>query len=177
MILVTGFGAFPGVPENPTERLARAMDGVELGGVLVRAEVLQVEYAGLSERLRALEERHRPQLILGLGVSGVAQQPTLELLGVNEVSPQPDAAGARPEDLGAGPPEIAVALPHQAFLQALGGVASTNAGRYVCNAWLYTALRDLRAPAAFLHVSKGGLEPGILRAGLQAWWAETRSGQ
>lgn len=177
MILVTGFGAFPGVEDNPTARLAQALNGAKIDGVLVRTHVLKVEYSRLSERLRELEERYQPDLILGMGVSGLAVHPTLELLGVNEVSENPDAAGTRPIDLGAGPRELAVTLPHREFLLALGGVASTNAGRYVCNAWLYTALRDLKAPAAFLHVPKTGLELPILRQGLQAWWRETHSGQ
>lgn len=177
MILVTGFGAFPGVEDNPTAHLARALDGTQVEGVEIRAEVLPVEFLGLSERLKELEERHRPQLILGMGVSGIAQVPTLELLGVNEVGQNLDAVGARPENLGSGPAQIAASLPHRAFLAALEGISSTNAGRYVCNAWLYTALRDLKAPALFLHVPATGLELGVLRKGLQAWWRETHSGQ
>lgn len=177
MILVTGFGAFPGVADNPTAHLARALDGSKIDGVLVRAEVLPVEFIGLSERLKELERRYEPQLILGMGVSGVAQLPTFELLGVNEVGESPDAAGERPASLGEGPRELSASLPHLGFLQAVGGVASTNAGRYVCNAWLYTALRDLQTPALFLHVPKTGLELSLLRQGLQAWWRETRSGQ
>lgn len=177
MILVTGFGSFPGVADNPTAALARALDGSRIDGVLVRTAVLEVEFAGLSERLKELESMHQPHLILGMGVSRVAERPTLELRGVNWVGEHVDAAGALPVSLGKGPAELFATLPHRAFLGALDGVSSTNAGRYVCNAWLYTALRDLVTPALFLHVPKTGLSLSLLRQALQAWWRETRSGQ
>jgi pyroglutamyl-peptidase len=177
VILVTGFGSFPGVADNPTASLARALDGVSIDGVPVRASVLDVEFAQLSERLKELEALHQPDLILGLGVSGVAQKPTLELLGVNEVGEHADAAGEVPASLGSGPPELSVGLQYRAFQEVLGGVTSRNAGRYVCNAWLYTALRDLKTPALFLHVPSTGLALPLLRQGLKAWWRETRSGQ
>lgn len=175
MILVTGFDSFPGVEDNPTKHLARAMDGQHIAGVLVRGVVLEVTYQGLSQRLRALEEEHQPALILGMGVSSVARVPTVELLGVNEVSATLDAAGRCPETLGDGPASLAASLPHGALVKALAGVTSTDAGRYVCNAWLYTALRDLRTPALFLHVPKQGIAAPTLRAGIDALWRETRS--
>ncbi len=173
MILVTGFGSFPGVQDNPTKHLAQALDGAEIGGVPVRGVVLEVVYAGLSDRLRELEEIHQPSLILGMGVSSVAQKPTVELLGVNEVSTAPDASGVVPEGLGSGPTELPVRLPHARFVRALDGVTSTHAGRYVCNAWLFTALRDLSAPAVFLHVPKSGLAVATLRRAVDALWRET----
>lgn len=175
MILVTGFGSFPGVEDNPTKHLAEALDGDQIGGVAVRGVVLDVVYARLSERLRELEEVHQPALILGMGVSSIARKPTVELLGVNEVSTAPDASGAVPSGLGAGPSELSVQVPHARFLRALDGVTSTHAGRYVCNAWLFTALRDLRAPALFLHIPKSGLALPTLRRAVQALWRETRS--
>jgi pyroglutamyl-peptidase len=177
VILVTGFGPFPGVTDNPTAALARSLDGSRIDGVLVRAAVLEVEFAGLSKRLKELESAHKPDLVLGMGVSGLAEKPTLELRGVNQVGKNVDAAGVLPASLGEGPAELAVTLQYRAFLKALGGVSSTNAGRYVCNAWLYTALRDLRTPALFLHVPRTGMALPLLRQGLEAWWRETRSGQ
>jgi pyrrolidone-carboxylate peptidase len=27
-----------------------------------------------------------------------------------------------------------------------------DAGQYLCNAWLYTALRDVQAPSIFIHI-------------------------
>ena len=48
-VLVTGFGAFPGVPVNPTAAIARAVDGARLGPVEVMGIVLPVSYQRAPE--------------------------------------------------------------------------------------------------------------------------------
>jgi hypothetical protein len=59
---------------------------------------------------------------------------------------------------------------------ALGANVSDDAGRYVCNAWLYRVARGFPAPVGFVHVPPSGLDPAILLAGLRALLANGYGG-
>ena len=174
MILVTGFSAFPGVPENPTEFLAGALDGRTVAGQALVGVVLPVTYEGLQARLRSLETEHRPDLVVGLGVAVGSERPRIEVLGVNEVGEQIDAAGARAPNLGPGPRELQVTLPVHGICEVLGADRSTDAGRYLCNAWLYTALRDLQAPAVFVHVPMQAPTADHMARAIARLWTDAR---
>ncbi|MED5369944.1 MAG: hypothetical protein VX899_02925 [Myxococcota bacterium] len=175
MILVTGFSQFPGVPENPTEHLALALNGTEVEGQDLVGVVLPVTYEGLSSRLTQLETRWRPELVVGLGVAVGSERPRIEILGVNEVAQTQDASGRIAPDLGPGPRELRVGLPVEGIRQELGAELSRDAGRYLCNAWLYTALRDLQAPALFVHVPMDAPSPQRMGRAIARLWRELRA--
>ncbi len=71
-ILITGFGAFPGAPYNPTmplvERLLRlrrpAFDDVELS-----SHIFHVTYATVDRELPGLLRKHRPHALLMFGLA------------------------------------------------------------------------------------------------------------
>ena len=164
-ILVTGFGAFPGVPSNPTaailhdlerhrKRLARL--GVALHGVL-----LPVRYADADDTLRAAVAALKPDVILHLGVAARRRKISVETLAVNRASPLHfDSAGQRPHQIlerGA-PHQLRARVPAASLAtatRAAGHAAalSIDAGDYVCNATLYRSLLWRLAPeVGFLHV-------------------------
>lgn len=160
-LLITGFGPFPGVPRNPSASLARrigALVGPKVEGRPVRVLILRTTYAAIPEMLEpALAEA--PAAILMLGVAARARRVRVEAQGRNRTSRLfPDAVGrvsARLTLEQDGPATRRTALGPQslAILRRAGipAVASRDAGRYLCNASYFRALRE-GAPVLFLHI-------------------------
>lgn len=160
-LLITGFGPFPGVPRNPSAALARrigALAPLKLGGIPVRVLILRTTYAAIPERLEpALAEA--PAAILMLGVATRAKRVRVEMQGRNRTSRLfPDASGRIASRLTLepdGPParRSPAAAPALATLRRHGiaAIPSRDAGRYLCNASYFRALRDA-SPALFVHI-------------------------
>jgi pyrrolidone-carboxylate peptidase len=160
------------VQDNPTAGLARAADGRTAAGRPVVGRVLEVSYdAGLNELIQLAHDTDAIGVI-GLGVAARAERVRVETVALNATLPErPDAVGACPPDLGRGPERLELPWNPDALVRVLDGERSVNAGRYVCNAWLYTALLRLDVPAVFVHVPPSGLEDERLHAALE--WAAT----
>jgi len=167
-ILLTGFGAFPGVGNNATAQLipklteaarARFTDHYVIG------EILPVEWARAPQALTRLLEGAKAVLALHFGVSHEATGFQLELIGRNFCSSQHDAAGKLPPSetvIASGPALLAATLPAERIVARLVRRGfpcrtSSNAGTYLCNALLYhslTAARALPKPflSGFIHI-------------------------
>src|SRR6478752_8813852 len=98
-ILITGFGAFPGAPFNPTQplvarllRLRRpAFDEVELSG-----HIFPVTYKAVDRELPELLKKHRPQALLMFGLASRTTHVRIETRARNAVTMLwPDAEHAR----------------------------------------------------------------------------------
>ena len=156
MILVTGFGPFRTVQENPSAALARALHGQRVGDELIVAHVLPVSFARGPQMAVAMARTLRPSLILGFGVSRRVRT-EVECIGRNRVGSGPDVDGEAPPDLGPGPATLDATLPVHRLARALDASVSEDAGSYVCNAWLYTVLRDVpKIPSTFVHIPPSG---------------------
>lgn len=167
-ILVTGFGAFPGAPQNPTVAIIECLEGsrrrLERAGVQLRTCVLPVVYADVDSALREAVRRDRPDAILHLGLASRRRRICVEARAINRVSClQPDASGRAPASPGLAPhaPRIASATYSArkivAAIERLGLPVhlSVNAGDYVCNATLYWSLLAKAAPQiGFIHVPR-----------------------
>ena len=164
-ILLTGFGPFPDVPENATQRLVPLIAKAarkRFPTYRVVSEILPTEWAAGPQRLATLMAKRRPVVALHFGVSREARGFVIEAKGRNACRPAPDAAGLLPAArllARGGPPEYTVSLPVAAIiarLQSLGLHASRSddAGGYLCNAVLYHALASMRPDAVtgFVHV-------------------------
>ncbi len=162
LILVTGFGPFAGLRENPSAVVARDAGARRVAGVRLVARVLPVSYAGADARVAALCKRLRPDGVLSLGVALGAPVIRVETTALNradfrvadargvmaETIPSPDGAAARVATYNA-----------PAVLQAIreAGVPATlshHAGTHLCNLTLYHFLGTLPPdrPAGFLHL-------------------------
>ena len=189
-VLICGFGPFPSVPRNPSEAAARQFGALRrpaLAHLSRSVEILPTRWdalALLEARITAL----RPDVVLLLGVAGRRSRIEVETRAVNAASAAPDADGRHAparqiED--SGPPERVSHLPVQALVAALrrAGLAagpSRDAGRYLCNAAYYTALRAVGngGKVVFVHLPGRGarVDParrahglaGLLRALLKA---------
>lgn len=176
-LLLTGFGPFLDVEDNPSGALARALDGTMLrtarGAVQVCSRVLAVRYdTAAAETLLAARQLDAIG-ILGMGVARGATEPRVERTGRAHCDGVTrDAAGQTRTALGF-VPELQTPWA-EPLATALGAALSDNAGAYVCNAWLYGVLAGLQPPArplpaTFLHVTADGLEPDRLSAALVTW--------
>lgn len=160
-VLVTGFGPFLEVTDNPSGRVARAVHGRVVRGVEVHGVELPVTYDGGPAAAVAHAEALDAEVVIGLGVD--RRTPTVDVetraynLGVGR-----DIEGFEPRTLEAGgPPIVHANVDAVAFATALGARVDDDAGRYVCNAWLYKVARSLqpRRRVVFVHVPAAGLDP------------------
>ena len=165
-ILVTGFEPFGGALMNPSQELAKTVDGRGVGTFTVRGLVLPVHHEHASSGMaRALEE-HDPWAVLHLGLAGGRARLALERVAINVMDyPLPDNAGycaAGEPCVSGGPPAYFATLPIRDMLRALvaDGVPayiSDTAGTYLCNQTLYGTLHLIertghRARAGFMHL-------------------------
>ncbi len=176
VILVTGFEPFGAYAVNPTEGLAKAVDGRQLGTCRVRSAVLPVHHAEAAARVVALVDETEPVAVLHLGLAGGRARLALERLAVNVMDyEQPDNAGVRMQGepcVPGGPAAYFATLPLPAILAALTtegipAYLSNTAGTYLCNQTLYSTLHAVRglprAPSVgFIHVP---LLPAMVAAG------------
>jgi pyroglutamyl-peptidase len=190
-ILVTGFEPFGAHSVNPTEGLAKAVDGRHVGDFTVVSAVLPVHHVDAATRLGALLGEANPEAILHLGLAGGRARIALERVAVNVMDYEvADNAGFRASGepcVPGGPTAYFSTLPVRAMLQALldegiPAYTSNTAGTYLCNQTLYGTLHAVRSMprpprVGFMHfpllpamVAAAGLEqpsmdfPLMLRA-------------
>ena len=161
-LLITGFGPFPTVPDNPSARLARRLAASphlrRILGHTPHCLVLDTRYDALDTGLAPALARG-PRAVLMIGVASRRSRVCVETRAVNRVSRLfPDASGAVGGSLAFdsdGPPQrwsAAAAQVRVALRRAgLDAAASRDAGRYLCNASYYRVLATGR-PALFLHI-------------------------
>lgn len=167
VLLLMGFGPFGEVRDNPSSRLVAALDGERLQSGLVRGLPMDVSYQRCVEQTVAALHQLRPSLLLGVGVAVGRGVPMLELIGYNDVVKGIfDVDGASPAALEADGPPLRRSTWRPEGAERHGFRWSEDAGRYVCNAWLYRCLgiTEGRTPTAFLHLPAAGLAPERLRA-------------
>jgi pyroglutamyl-peptidase len=166
-ILVTGFEPFGSHTINPSEALAKAVDGRRFGPCVVRSAVLPVHHAHAGPRVEALVAELAPTSIVHLGLAHGRARLALERVAVNVMDyPIPDNAGRRVVDepcVPDGPAAYFSTLPLTALLAALlaegiPAYISHTAGTYLCNQTLYGTLHALACRSA-----EG--EPRVPRAG------------
>lgn len=167
-VLLTGFGPFPSVPANATSllvpRLAEAARAA-FPGIAFETRTLPTEWAAGIEHLYGLYEGLTPTVALHFGVSSRARGFEIEARGRNRLGFLPDAAGvfpASPVLRAEGHEYLASTVPVGAIVarlrrRGLPAFVSRDAGTYLCNATLYTALDMARRTArehriGFIHL-------------------------
>jgi len=164
-VLITGFGPFPGVADNPSAWLAETLAEQRRGSEFkLDARILPTEWenVALIPRLyRALQ----PHAMIHFGVSERAAAFSIERSAHNRVARQADARGAMPRGRtireGA-PSRFDTPFPAAALAAHLrrSGVAartSRSAGAYLCNFLYYHSLnwafrQETVPPVLFVHI-------------------------
>jgi pyroglutamyl-peptidase len=164
-LLVTGFGPFPGAPENPTGPLVRALGRQKRPRVTIKPHVFRTRYKAVDRALPRLLNDFRPDALIMFGLATRSRAIRIETLARNRISHHPDAGGFTPGPCAIDPKVrggLPVKAPAAAMLRALQRAGlparlSRNAGDYLCNYTLWHATRaadTLNGPelAAFIHV-------------------------
>ena len=167
VVLVTGFEPFGEIADNPSELIARALDGHRLAGARIVARVLPVSLTRIESAVRDALHATRPDLVLALGVARATRAVRIERRAVNRadfVVPDNDGAQAIESVLDpTGPSSRTTRLPlkrlGRAVRQArIAARHSHDAGAYLCNAGYY-ALLGRRTPCVLLHLPPLGVMP------------------
>jgi len=180
-ILITGFGAFPGAPFNPTQPLVARLAALRRPAFLdveLIDHVFPVTYAAIDDQLPNLLARHRPHAMLMFGLATRTPYLRIETQARNALTRLwPDAAGTTRRNGTIVRDTGALSFgPHTARLcraaQATGIDArlSRDAGSYLCNYLSWRALEATRQPdgphfAAFVHVPTVARDPAHRRGG------------
>ena len=172
LVLVTGFGAFEEVVDNPSGALAEALEGHRESGLEVCGRLLPVSFGRVGAALDAVLDDlpRRPAAILCLGVQ---KQNWFRLESRARVQLPPDERfdvdGAPiPNEPLAADRDRATVLDVERLREALERAGahdarvSDDAGGYVCEATYHHALRradERGVPALFLHVPPNAAVP------------------
>jgi pyroglutamyl-peptidase len=172
-LLITGFGPFPGVDDNPSGRLARTLDGTTFAGVRLSGRILDTHWLLAWPQLQTAVAALQPSALIMLGVAS-RDRVEVERIAYNQAAPRVDCAGALPADavlVPDGPATLSTRLPWD----RLDAATSDDAGRYLCNAIFYRALHGLTLPCGFVHMPPEGGETA--RALIQRYARLLGSGQ
>jgi pyroglutamyl-peptidase len=162
--LVTGFEPFGGDPINPSELIARRLDGREIGGYRVVGRALPVDAQALPDALAAaLAAAGEVDAIIGTGLAAGRTALALERTAVNVLDfDQPDDTGTLLRGKAIhenGAAAYFTNLPLARILAAwreagIPGYVSDSAGTYICNQLFYEvlALNERSIPIGFVHL-------------------------
>jgi pyroglutamyl-peptidase len=170
-VLVTGFGPFGEVVDNPTARLASHFHGRTIGDLSVVGLALPTSFSRAKREIFDLVAREPVQAIVMTGVAEQSDVFRVETVGRNrDDARMPDVDGASPRgpiEVGA-PDVLPITLDgvriRDAMLRAdVPAALSEDAGAYVCNHVLYAVLHAVRVPSVFVHVPADGRTHAVSR--------------
>ncbi|XP_061775772.1 pyroglutamyl-peptidase 1-like [Nerophis ophidion] len=162
-VLVTGFEPFGDHAVNSSWVAVQELERLGLGDAVdLHVCEVPVEYQAVQSLLPSLWERHTPQLVVHVGVSGLASTVTLEQCGHNKGYRRLDNCSFCPASqccMEEGPDCISSVLDMDTVCRRVAdsglGVAvsvSKDAGRYLCDYTYYSSLFLSNGRSAFIHV-------------------------
>ncbi len=163
-ILITGFEPFGGMDLNPSQEIARQLNGHVIAGRRVVGRILPCVFGAANVELRALLREFEPEIVLAVGQGDGRADITPERVAINVDDARiPDNAGVQPVDrriVAGGPAAYWSTLPIKAIVTALRAheipaSVSQTAGTFVCNHVFYGLMHALRrrgGRGGFIHV-------------------------
>ncbi|BFZ02553.1 hypothetical protein BsWGS_05592 [Bradybaena similaris] len=164
-VVVTGFGPFKGHNINASwisvQELARL--GLDADHVELVIYEIPVIYDEVKKIIPQLWEKHKPVLIVHVGVSGVANELTLEQQAHNDGYNRNDVQervphksmcvdGSCHDIIVSGINMSLVCEEVNAANHKVSSVVSHDAGRYLCDFTYFTSLNMDKDRTAFIHV-------------------------
>ena len=187
-ILVTGFGPFPGVTQNPSQVVCQRLDGRSFGDLLVMGRVLDVSFQRSAQQLQALLQLGWPCFMLHFGLARSARQIRIETSATNcKAAEIPDIDGEHFEGAAVreGQPidsSLETSLATEKLVDSLNRCdlptrISRDAGAYVCNSLYYHSLSlaqeaSIVIPSLFVHIPAVGTQPDPQSQGARPWSEE-----
>ena len=164
-ILVTGFEPFGGEPENPSQEIARQLNGHVVARHRLIGRILPCVFGAANQELRGLLDEFQPAAVICVGQAGGRKEITPERVAINVDDARiPDNAGAQPVDrpvVPRGPAAYWSTLPIKAIVATLRAheipaAVSQTAGTFVCNHVFYGLMHELArrrgVRGGFIHV-------------------------
>ena len=166
-LLLTGYEPFGDHETNPTERVARRLDGENVAGHDVVGRVLPVEFDAAGDRMRNLLDDHDPDVVLAMGLAAGRAGVSVERVGLNvaDAGSVPDNAEAQPHhervqeggDAAYFATVPVVEITRELLADDVPARVSNSAGTHLCNDVLYETRSYLEAtdrdvPAGFVHL-------------------------
>lgn len=165
-ILLTGFEPFGGDAINPSEEIARQLNGLTVARRRLVGALLPCVFGAAIKELKHLLKLHEPSLVICLGLAGGRAEITPERVAINiDDARIADNAGQQPIDrpiVKDGPAAYWSTLPIKAIVQELRrreipAAVSQTAGTFVCNHVFYGLMHELAQHHAgvrggFIHV-------------------------
>ena len=148
-MLITGFEAFGGDKVNPSEMVARSLDGRMIAGRSVAVHILPVETRSMRERLEQTLVREDPDVVIAIQQFGGRAALSLERVAVNVIDfDGADNVGVtrKGDAINRGGADARLSnLPFDRILEtwranAVPGYVSNSAGTFVGNQALYELL-------------------------------------
>lgn len=196
VILLTGFGPFPGIVANATSLLVPQIASAArraFPGATIVSHILPTEWAAGLHAVNELYANLHPEIALHFGVSGRAAGFEIEARGRNHCNASQDAAGLLPPLAFLNPmgPDFLPSLLPAAHIvvrlrrRGIPAKISRDAGGYLCNALLYRTLELARRsdqpprvgfihlPSSLVNVRNPGRGP---LAGCRLGWDDVISG-
>ncbi|CAL8394295.1 unnamed protein product [Boreogadus saida] len=162
-VIVTGFGPFGEHMVNASWVAVQELQKLGLGKkVDLHVIEVPVEYQKVQSMVPSLWEQYHPQLVVHVGVSGMATTVTLEKCGHNYGYKGLDNSRFCPDSqccIVGGPDCIHSVIDMESVCKRVSasglGVSvsvSKDAGRYLCDFTYYTSLYLSQGRSAFVHV-------------------------
>jgi pyroglutamyl-peptidase len=167
-VLITGFGPFPGLANNPSQLLVEGLADRQdsPAGLEILTSVLPTEYAGAETRIRQLIGDLRPDAVVCIGTAARRSEINLERVALNlDDASIPDNAGLLRQGkqiVPEGPAAYWSTLPLERMRdaiesQSLPVTMSNHAGTYICNHVFYAARHEIevtktQARCGLIHV-------------------------
>lgn len=163
-IIITGFEPFGGDKTNPSEQVAKQLNGLNINGEVVSSLILPVQAESAFNKVQEAMTKLQPKVIVLLGLAAGRAFITPERVAIN-ISDYPikDNGGAQPIDsaiIENGENAYFSSLPIKAITSALNESniptrVSNSAGTYVCNDLFYRvlhAVQGIDVKCGFIHI-------------------------
>lgn len=163
-ILVFGYEPFLEYVENPSQIVARTLNGTRLAGHNVVGVVLPVEYGRVESKILQSIKAAEPSLVLGVGLAPGRGKITPEKVALNyKHSDEPDNAGVKKsgEFIDKTQPDAFFSnMPVERIVddlttKGIPAELSLSAGAYLCNFAMFIILREAKKQGfvgGFVHI-------------------------
>lgn len=167
-VLITGFGPFPGMHSNPSEKLLGWIEKrlIQPGPkVQLNTELIATSWSAVQNFASCRLAEFDPDIALHFGVHSHAPGICIEKQARNCSCTRADALGESARQnciMGEAPQTLKSTIETQKLVtilraRGLPAQSSTNAGRYLCNALLYASLyqnskRASQRQTGFIHI-------------------------
>jgi len=163
-VLITGFEPFLDYKINPTQEVAKILDGKEINGLSYKGRILPVDYSKIEDKLIEIIKEVEPSLIIGTGLAPGRTKISLEKIAINyKFSLEQDNAGKRVlgERIDSSMEDGVFSLLNvEELYQILNGMnipteISLSAGAYLCNYAMFVIIREVKKfkiKGGFVHL-------------------------